>query len=148
MKEKRFSSKFNMIDSIVALMLVTAAVITVYFFIHKEGIFTKKTYDIEYTIIVDSISSDLTKNLAAGDVLYNQSTAFEIGKVKNISYSNIDNFNSEMTITVAAKAEQHNNKFSVGGVTVSSGEYISFRNPKLMGTGCCIQVTVIPEGDS
>ena len=146
MKDKPF--RFNLIDSIVALMLVAAIAVSVYFFVHKEGIFTKKTYNIEYTITIDLICTELTKNLIPGDILYNQSTAFEIGKVKAVSSVDTDNMYSEMKITVSARAEEHDGKLSVGGIIVSSGEYISFRNPKLMGTGRCTQVTVILEGDN
>ena len=140
--------KFNIIDCIAAVIIVAAVAATLYYFTQKDGLFKKYKYPIEYEITVESIDTEFTNNLTAGDILYHQATAFELGTVKSVSSLQTDSRYSKMKIILSAEAEKHDGQLSVNGVIISEGKYIDFRTADLVYSGKCTSANILPEGDN
>lgn len=139
---------FNVIDYLILILLAASLASAVYFFVHRNGVFTKYKYDVEYKIQIDGIDAEFSENIAVGDAVCDKYTSFVIGTVTDVSVDAhyMDSYGVRdtvrMTVTVEARAEEHDGQLSVNGVTIAKGQNIYFRVPGLEYLGQCVDVKI------
>lgn len=156
---KKSKIKFNIVDFIIILCVVIAAVFLVKNYIIDDAVIEEKeTVSLQYVIVADMVSEDLIDNVAPGDFVYDKKTGKEIGTVascdtKSATYvgfsddgtqtlSEIPGYRS-LYITVEVTAKGELGSYSANNVPISAGrEYeLAFKNFYCIGN--CISVEII-----
>ena len=151
--------RFNIIDVIIILLiLVTAALLVKIYIIDDAGDVTSKSAAVQFVVCTDTISEELSDNVAVGDKVFDYASGKEIGTVsacdvRNATYSGTSQSGATVVseiagsktlyITVEASASVTDDAYRIGSLPVRVGEKYTFMLPHLYCTGSCISVELI-----
>lgn len=133
----------NAVDIAVIILLISAAVITVFRYKPDIGDAAPR-YDIVYYLKIDSLSSDFKSNITVGDRVMNFDDGALLGTVYEISSSSPEGRNATETvyITVKTTAEEAGTGYLVNGINIHAGNTMQLRFPNLYCTAECIGVKI------
>ena len=154
MKENK-KAKFNIIDALFILIVLTVIAGAVYFFFFRQsanGAGSEKTA-IVYTVEAREVDSDVKIAINAGDAVVDSFSLKTIGYVKEVKteesrYTGTDKTTGQkvisvdptmqtVVITVEADADAENGYYEVGGYRIGVGEQINLRMKGFNGIGYC-----------
>lgn len=153
-------AKFNVIDTLIVLLIlaVAAAVVYVFFLDGLENTGDVKT--IQYTVLVRAVPNEYVNNVEVGDHVVDSAQHYQLGTVVDYRYEpakkETENMaegetslatyenKSDLYITIEAEATL-GTQFSIGGYEIGVGKTVYVRLPNLLPTegGYCKSLTVI-----
>ena len=161
--KKKKGFRFNIIDAIVILIIIAAAVLLgIILSKGGSGIFGIKSskVQIEYTVELKNIRDEFRSEdfIKEGDSVTDSVTLYSIGNVISVKYSpgSFSGYNSageavnseypnhtNIVLTIRAEADISDGFYSIGGYTVAVGKEIGVRLPNFVSEGYCSSITEI-----
>ncbi len=169
MQKETKKSRFNVIDLLIAIIILVAIAFVVYiFFLSGKGINNNNKLLVEYTLEVrnerDELIDNAEKNI--GKTLIDGAAKYKLGTVTDIfsesALIELDDLNegkavaseypehSNIYFVVNAEASRIKNtgRYSINGFEMSVGSLVYVRLPDYAGTAYCIQIDEITEDRS
>lgn len=158
--EGKVKFRFNIIDALLILVILAAAVLLVWIFSSSNlNLFgSSEKVEIEYTVELRQIRDEFRGDsfFTEGDPVTDTVTLYDIGELISVSYSNAIytgvNDNGELvvsdypnhiniTLTIRAEADVSDDEYSLGGYKIAVGKAVSLRIPDFTGEGYCTSIT-------
>lgn len=164
---------FNFVDIVLILMILTFAVIMVFFFAPNANLNwgSGQNVQLEYTVEISGISKEMAAKISIGDQVFDGENNYVIGSVTNTEIDDCVEYvyNEEsgrieavaytdegdsasvrktMLVTITANAKYtEENGYTVNGYRVSVNQSMSLCFPGYVGDGQCISVTILETED-
>lgn len=153
--------RFNIIDVILLVIILSASAALVYIFFPsktQENAAADRNVSITYQLYVSKVADDFKGKINIGDSVVDSVTLYGIGEVADVTYTKamfvgVDKTEGkyvyseypnliDIAVTVKADAVKTENSISVNGFTIAVGKKIPFRVPGYTGIAYC---TIIDE---
>lgn len=165
---------FNVVDIVLILMILTAAVIAVFFFAPNANWNwgAAQHVQVEYTVEITGISKEMAAGISVGDQVFDGESHYAIGTVSNteiddgfefvyneasgrieaVAYADEGDASSvrkTMLVTITADAKYtQGSGYSVNGYRIAVNSDMSLCFPGYVGEGQCVSVTILETEDN
>ena len=164
---------FNIVDIVLILMILTFAVIVVFFFAPNADFHwgSEQNVQLEYTVEISGISKEMAAKISIGDQVFDGENNYAIGSVTNTEIDDCVEYiyneasgrieavayadegdaatvRKTMLVTITADAKYtQGSGYTVNGYRVAVNREMTLCFPGYTGEGQCVSVTILETED-
>ena len=127
-------AKFNIVDALIILVILSALALTVYVFILGNDFadLYSKEEKITYTVCVKGRDSSFAESISVGDTVYHWNNEANTGKIESVEIVPYDDkTGADVCLTVSVIARKINTSYYVSGKKIEKDAFINISLAKL-----------------